>query len=70
MDRYTVRWESPLDPGTTIRVYGVEGCPVEESDEPEPCVTRRTDLPADMRTMIAKAPAEDESSAGSGRTQT
>ncbi len=58
MTRYTVSWTMPLDPGTSIRVFGITTCPNKPTADNPPCVTDRTPLPAKIRTLIAKGPAE------------
>ena len=57
MTRYTISWTTPLDPGTTIRVFGITTCPSKPTPDNPPCVTDRTPLPAKIRTLIAKGPA-------------
>jgi hypothetical protein len=42
-------------------VIGITTCPNEPTPDGVPCVTRRTPLPAKIRTLIAKGPAESGS---------
>lgn len=61
MTRYTVSWSAPLDPGTSISVFGVITCPVKRSPDNLPCVTESTRLPARIRELIVMGPASDGS---------
>lgn len=59
--RYTVSWSSPLDPGTSIRVFGVITCPAKRTPSNRPCVTDSTPLPAKIRELLVTGPATDGS---------
>lgn len=53
----SLSWEKPKTPGIEIRVYGVTQCfpPTDTGDES--CLREGTDLPADVRVLLAKGPA-------------
>ena len=58
VNRYTVTWTRPLDPGTMVQVFGITACPNEPTPDGIACVTRGTPLPARIRTRLASAAAE------------
>ena len=43
--------------GVTIRVYGVTACLPKHKQDHSPCLEKGTPLPANVRELIAKAPA-------------
>jgi hypothetical protein len=51
----TVRWKKPRRKGAEIRVYGVTKCFEKGTDDS--CLRKRTPLPADIRVLVARAPA-------------
>jgi hypothetical protein len=55
----TIRWTSPTDEATEIRVFGVQDCMPPPGKDPAPCLVKGTPLPARSRDLIAKAPAAD-----------
>ena len=57
--RFTVRWEAPLTPGVTVRVYGVTKCLNQPTDGDVPCVVDGMKLPSSTRTVVARGPATD-----------
>lgn len=59
--RYTVTWTRPLEPGATVRVFGITTCPNPPTPDGVPCVTADTRLPAKIRTRLASSPAESGS---------
>lgn len=61
MTRYTVAWSAPLDPRTSISVFGVISCPTKRTPSNPPCVTESTRLPAEIRELIVMGPATDGS---------
>ena len=54
--RTTISWKTPLAAGTEIRVYGVTKCFAPPSGGS--CLVEHTPLPADVRDLIATAPAQ------------
>ena len=51
----TVAWKRPQARGAQIRVYGITECFKKAGDGD--CLRERTPLPADVRVLVAKAPA-------------
>jgi len=53
----SLSWEEPRTKGVEIRVYGVTKCfpPTDNGDEL--CLREGTELPADVRVLLAKGPA-------------
>jgi len=53
----TVTWKDPVPAGATIRVYGLTKCLNPPGTDNVPCLVVKTMLPANVLTLVAKAPA-------------
>lgn len=53
----TVSWKHPAPKGVTIRVYGVTACMPPGGNYDRPCLVKGTQVPADVRDLLAEAPA-------------
>jgi hypothetical protein len=59
VQRFTVRWDAPLTPGVTIRVFGVTRCLNKPTTTGVPCVVDSMKVPAAARTLLGHGPSSD-----------
>jgi hypothetical protein len=57
VQRFTVRWDAPLTPSVTIRVFGVTRCLNKPTSTGVPCVVDGMRVPAGARTLLAHGPS-------------